>query len=367
MNGLWTNEEVNLLLDYMQQGLNSNQIAQKLGKSQKAVHNKIARMRENKELKGAQKQEKKIDIHEQALKLLQRERSIEELCASLDLTPRMLEATIEDLKEQGYVFEENGDSLRICKEYGIENDKHIEPWNGEKIIRRAVIGDTHLCSKAQQLTHLNKFYDIVAAEGITEVLHAGDILDGDDVYPGHKFEVFKIGFDDQKQYVIDNYPKRDGIVTKFITGNHDLKWFNKNGCDVGLAIAKERKDLIYLGQYYNDVQLTDNCILRLEHPLGKPAYAVSYKTQRKIDNMRGGSKPNILVEGHYHYSDYMFRRNVHALCVPSFQGPTKFSNRLGLENENGGYLLEIHVDEEGTISRLKMEFIPFYKVVHDDY
>ncbi len=301
------------------------------------------------------------------LKQLQKEQPTEDICKKLKISERILTATLEDLKESGFVFVENGGLIKLCKDISYNSNTHTEQWNGELILKRAIIGDTHLSSKTQQLTHLNTFYDMCQAEGITEVLHAGDVCDGDDIYPGHKFEVFNIGADAQKEYAIKNYPKREGIVTKYITGNHDLRWFTQSGYDIGTAMANERPDMIYLGQYYADVQLTDKCILRLEHPLGKPAYAVSYKTQRKIDNMRGGEKPNILVEGHYHYSNYMFRRNVHAFNVPSFQGPTKFSNRLGLENENGGYILEIHVDEEGTITKLKSEFVPFYKVIKDDY
>jgi biotin operon repressor len=307
-----------------------------------------------------------IDINKAVLKMTEKETAKNAICDKLNISERVLEATIEDLKDSGYLFYIDDDLIKLCKEPA-PNKIHIEPWNGEKVIRRGLVSDTHLCSNAQQLTHLNAIYDIFQREGITEVLHCGDIVDGDSVYPGHMFEVFRVGSDGQKDYAVENYPSRPGMVTKFITGNHDLKWFNKGGYDIGRAIANERPDLVYLGQYYADVKLTDNCVMRLEHPLGKPAYAVSYKTQRKIDNMRGGEKPGILAEGHYHYSNQMFRRNVHAFCVPSFQGPTKFSNRLGLENENGGYILEIHVDDDGTITRLITEFIPFYKVTKNDY
>jgi hypothetical protein len=146
-----------------------------------------------------------------------------------------------------------------------------------------------------------------------------------------------------------------------------LEGHHKSGVDVCKGIASERKDMVYLGQYAADVMLTPNCKLRLEHPLGKPAYAISYKTQRKIDNMRGGLKPNILSEGHYHYSDYFFRRNVHAICVPSFQGPTAFSTRLGLENDNGGWIIECNVNEDGHVIKFSPSFYPFYKVIEHDY
>ncbi len=33
----------------------------------------------------------------------------------------------------------------------------------------------------------------------------------------------------------------------------------------------------------------------------------------------------------------------------------------------GGWLVELHVDDEGTITRIRPEFVPFYKAVKEDY
>jgi predicted phosphodiesterase len=313
-------------------------------------------------------QEKTTDnIQAEVLKALEKEQTIKELCDRFKISERILQAVLDDIKESGFDVNEDDGILKINKTAGTKQGYIKENWNGEKLIRFGLISDTHLCSQSQQLTHLNSMYDTFKSEGIETVYHCGDIVDGDDVYPGHRFEVFLIGTDNQKKYCVKNYPIRKGIKTKFITGNHDLKWFIKMGYDIGETISKERADLIYLGQYFARVELTPNCILQLEHPLGKPAYAVSYKTQRKIDNMRGGDKPNILAEGHYHYSNEMFRRNVHAYCVPSFQGQTKFAKRMGLESDNGGYIIDINVDDDGTITKISHTFYPFYKPIINDY
>lgn len=310
-----------------------------------------------------------IDIQTAIIKELQQhsERRVSDLCKKYKISERVLLATVEDIKDVGFDVILTDNSVLLNKSPGIKENVFVNNWKGERIIRFALISDTHLCSNAQQLTHLNDFYDICKHEGITDIYHCGDIVDGDCVYPGQMFEVFKFGADAQKDYTVKNYPKRDNVKTHFICGNHCLKWYVKNGYDIGESISREREDLIYLGQYAADVQLTPNCKLRLEHPLGKPAYAISYKTQRKIDNMRGGEKPNILAEGHYHYSDYFFRRNVHAFCVPSFQGPTKFSTRLGLETDNGGWIVEVYVDDEGTITKLSPSYYPYYKIIKNDY
>lgn len=350
--------------DYIPGVFGYRQIAKKYGLSPKTVSSRFLDAKKRGELTESHTE---IDLNSSILKDLAKECAVSYLCEKYKQSERVINAVIADLKDEGYDITEDDNYIRLNKAPGVKENKHIEIWKGEKLIRFGLASDTHLCSIAQQMTHLNNFYDICKSEGIKTVYHAGDIIDGDSVYPGHMFEVFKVGADKQKEYAVQNYPSRQGIKTKFIGGNHDLKWYQKSGYDVCEGIANERADLIYLGQYAADVELTPNCKLRLEHPLGKPAYAVSYKTQRKIDNMRGGMKPNILAEGHYHYHNNFFRRNVHAFCVPSFQGPTKFSTRLGLESDNGAYIIEISVDEEGTITKITPTLYPYYKIIEHDY
>jgi hypothetical protein len=33
----------------------------------------------------------------------------------------------------------------------------------------------------------------------------------------------------------------------------------------------------------------------------------------------------------------------------------------------GGWIVEVHVDESGTVTRVKQEYIPFYKAIKDDW
>jgi hypothetical protein len=110
-------------------------------------------------------------------------------------------------------------------------------------------------------------YDIFQQEGIQTVYHAGDITEGVNMRQGHEYEVFKHGTDEQQQYVINNYPKRMGITTKFITGNHDHSGIKAAGHDIGNPIAKARQDMIYLGMSNAKVELTPNCVLEINHPL----------------------------------------------------------------------------------------------------
>ena len=242
-----------------------------------------------------------------------------------------------------------------------------KPWDGSKIIKFAVMGDTQIGSKYTQLTHLNQFYNICKSMGITDVYHVGDITDGLKMRAGHEYELYEVSADDLVKDVIKNYPKIDGITTHFITGNHDASIYKQVGYDIGPAIENARPDMKYLGRDCAVVNLTPNCTMELRHPWDGTAYALSYKLQKMIEAMESDSKPNILAVGHYHKAEYMFYRNVHALQTGCFQSQTPFTRGKGISVHIGGWIVTIVVDDEGTIQAFSPMFIPFYSSIADDY
>jgi UDP-2,3-diacylglucosamine pyrophosphatase LpxH len=248
-----------------------------------------------------------------------------------------------------------------------EPEHHDSHWDGAEVIRFAVMGDTQLGSKYAQLTHLHAFYNLCVKEGITNVYHVGDMVEGLKMRPGHEYEVYTVSADEMREDVVKHYPKRDGITTHFITGNHDASIYKHIGYDIGAAIARERPDMKYLGRDCALIHITPNCTLELRHPWDGCAYALSYKPQKMIEAMESDSKPNILAVGHYHKAEYIFYRNVHALQTGCFQGQTPFTRGKGISVHLGGWLVTVHVDKDGTIRRFAPEFIPFYSSIKDDW
>lgn len=266
--------------------------------------------------------------------------------------------------------------LRRTEEYKEERDKYLEykepviirnKWTGDKIIRFGLMGDTQFSSKYTQITHLHKLYDIYQQEGINDVYHTGDMDEGEEMRLGHKYECYAQGVDDHLDEIEKNYPLRKGITTHFITGNHDHSIYKRVGFDIGPVIASRRNDMKYLGRDEAVIMLTPNCSLGLRHPGDGTAYALSYKLQKQIEAMQGGEKPNIYAVGHYHKAEYFYYRNVHAFQTGCFQGDTPFTRSKGISIHLGGWIVEANVDTEGTITRLKGEFIPFYKAIKDDW
>ena len=256
------------------------------------------------------------------------------------------------------------------KKVAIQNQEpktHKSKWDGSKVIKFGLMGDTQIGSKYAQLTYLHDFYDLCEKEGIHEVYHTGDITDGLKMRVGHEYELYEVSADDMRDDVIKNYPKRNGITTYFISGNHDASIYKQVGYDIGEAIARDRPDMKYLGRDCAIVNLTPNCTLELRHPWDGTAYALSYKVQKMIESMESDSKPNILAVGHYHKAEYLFYRNVHAFQTGCFQSQTPFTRGKGISVHIGGWIVTIRVDEKGTIQGIAPEFVPYYVSIKDDY
>ena len=259
---------------------------------------------------------------------------------------------------------------QIRKYEALENltpHRYAMEWNGERLIRFGLIGDTQINSKYTQLTHLHAFYDLCASIGIDTVFHTGDIDEGEQMRPGHQYECYEQGADDHVAEIVRVYPRREGIKTYFITGNHDASLYKRAGMDIGRAIADRRDDMIYLGRDCAVVHLTDKCTLELRHPWDGTAYALSYKPQKIIEAMEADSKPSILAIGHYHKIEYLFYRNVHCFQTGCFQSQTPFTRGKGISVHMGGWIVEILVTKEGVIKEIVPHMIPYYAAIENDW
>ena len=293
--------------------------------------------------------------------------SAEDIAKSNHVTVRIAKAMIDDLVDQGYQIDCEDDTYQL-RHYALENENRSSlDWNGDKIIRFGVVSDTHFGSNYTQITHLHTAYDVFKAEGITDIYHAGDLTEGENMRPGHAYECYIHGMDKHIDELVRNYPKRDGLKTHFITGNHDASFIKHVGADIGKRLGQERPDMDYLGYSSAIVGVTPNCTMELRHPGGGSSYSISYKSQKMIDSLSGGEKPNILIIGHFHKAEYISYRNVHCLQAGTLQAQSGFMKEHGLFANVGYWIVTVHVDEDGQINRFVPEWLQFYKSIKDDY
>lgn len=223
----------------------------------------------------------------------------------------------------------------------------------------ALMGDTHLGSKFADVDALHEFYDIVKDRGIKKVFHAGDMIEGMNVYRGQLNDLEVYGVDAQIEYTINNYPRTSGLETLLISGNHDLKMFEKDGIDPTKHIAGSRPDITYLGQLSRRVQLKDNLNLQLVHGSGGSAYARSYKSQVFLRNSPPDLHPDILAMGHFHTAYWIpEEQGTEVFNVGCFMHESDYLVRKGMYSVIGGWLIDAHGNDKG-IENIKAEFIKF--------
>jgi len=278
--------------------------------------------------------------------IIKKEKGInfDELADVLDVSNNHLNSIIKELNKDGYNF-------NITEGQKVFQSTHPQEsgviFDDSKLfkgrtIRFGIASDNHFGSKKATPKELEAMYDLFQKEGIKVVYHPGDITDGRNVYRGQDRELKYWGQDDQINYVIRKYPKREGIVTKFITGNHDLSLYQKEGApDPGVAIASKRPDLKYLGQIETNIKLPNDVKMRLIHPEGGGAYALCFDDKTEVLTEKGWKlfkdvgnekiatvNPNTLgleyqsptARQVYNYNDYLLHfktRTVDLLVTPN--------------------------------------------------
>jgi len=230
------------------------------------------------------------------------------------------------------------------------------------------ITDKHLCNKHQRLDVLKAAYKLFAAEGVTDVIDAGNWIDGEARF--NKQELLVFGMDDQLDYLIETHPSEKGITTHYISGDDHEGWYaQRERVNIGKYLELKardagRDDLHFLGHVEADIELKargGSAIMRVMHPGGGSAYAFSYAPQKIVESFQGGEKPTILLLGHYHKRDVCYPREVHVLSGGCVVDQTMFMRKNKIAAHVGFTLVKIKQDQSrGHVVRLSEEWFPFY-------
>jgi hypothetical protein len=233
-------------------------------------------------------------------------------------------------------------------------------------VRFIMYGDTQLGSYYERIDVIAAVYQYAKEKGIDKVLHTGDVFDGHKVYNGQEFEVHKHGWDQQKKHGLKVFPKVAGVNTYFITGNHDASLTKLAGVNVGEEWSQARPDWHYLGQDYGRItfQTPSGETLNVDmiHPDGGTAYAISYRSQRIIEQMEGGTKPHILGIGHFHKAELLPQyRNICAIQTACCQNQTPFMKRKPTAAHVGFWDVEVFLGKRKQLfNSFKFCYNAFY-------
>jgi predicted phosphodiesterase len=216
--------------------------------------------------------------------------TVEQLADAANCAPKTSARPRRRLGLAGFRIDSDDDRIVLQRVAPSKTNVHPGLFAGTDF-RIGVVSDTHLCSNEEALDELHCAYDVFRQEGITTVLHAGDIVTGRGIYRGQEQETKEYTIDGQAEYAIANYPARDGVVTHVIGGNHDLEGeAGRVGYDPVKKIADARDDINYLGAWDAWLEF-GGAWVHLLHGKGGMSYSYSYKAQKLVDGYPGGRKP----------------------------------------------------------------------------
>jgi predicted phosphodiesterase len=225
-----------------------------------------------------------------------------------------------------------------------------------------LISCTHIGSAYANLKGLEAFYSEAKRLGASVVLHCGDVCDGAKMYKGQEYEQTDIGWEAQAKRFESVAP--DVLPTQFITGNHDESLKKLAGMAPGPDLARRRPDWTYLGESYGRVMFDAGgdrkCLVDLMHPGGGTSYAISYRLQKIIEQLEGGTKPDLLGVGHYHKAEWLpSYRNISGIQAGTFQWQTPFMRDHALAAHVGGWVVRVRIGNNCNV--FSTTFVAFYR------
>jgi len=348
--------------------------------------------------------------------------SIEELCDQFGCTPSALKAAAKTASkhgvfgalrsDQGIIEEFEEDLLRkVSRKRSARID--VDAYYGNEL-RFGAVGDTHMGSPHYvgdarvRGGPLWDFYRFCADQGITQVFHSGNWIDGHASF--NQFSNTDIGATAQVEKFLNEYPAVPGVRTAFIAGDdHEGWWWQKTGLDIAdfaasKALMGGRDDMDFIGYLEGDVAIvpgegfrynkykrdpeaiksfnewmkgerefddivrskgidlegaTTYALMKVLHAGGGTANAKSLQPQRIISTYDSMEKPQIVLIGHYHKQSYDFVRNTHMFQVGTSEEQSPFMRKKNLRAELGGWVIGINQDETGAINRIKHRFIAY--------
>jgi len=232
----------------------------------------------------------------------------------------------------------------------------IANFNGD-VVTFGVISDTHIGSIYTDNSHIFRAFSEFEKEHVDFVIHCGDVTEGMSNRAGHVYELTDIGFDRQKQTaetILEHCPAQ----LYMIDGNHDRWYVKGSGAYIVKDIAKEL-NAIYLGQDEGDISLKGHVTLKLWHGEDGNTYAISYRMQKIVESLTGGTKPHILIAGHVHKMMYNFLRHIHCIGAGSIQMQSKWMRGKRIEAHTGFWVIKVWLNEKG-VGRFQPTWYPLY-------
>ena len=363
-------EEENLLLS-VQNHKDAERVGKILGIAWRTVYQRRRDLMTRIKIEELEKPQEKVNLTNEIRNILKSkvQVSVIELSNKFNVGIDKITEALNEIEGEGYLIDVVDDKVSLGKSIKPPEPAviPIEPFFNNWI-KFGVVSDTHLNSKYERLDVLYNLYDIFKREGIKNVFHAGNMIDGFARF--NQFDVFNTGVNEQVEYWCAKYPYREGITTHFITGDDHEGWYvQREHINIGQVMEDTakyhygREDLHHLGYIEANVEIPigkRKTVIRIMHPGGGTAYAMSYQPQKIVESLQGGEKPDFLIIGHYHKAESGIIRNVPYIQAGCTEDQTPFMRKKHIKAHIGGWIVELQIAPEGYVNRIKTEWIRYF-------
>jgi DNA polymerase II small subunit/DNA polymerase delta subunit B len=248
-----------------------------------------------------------------------------------------------------------------CSETSAPKQRHHFDDYFEEKTRIGIFADCHIGAREFDENFFKHMIRKFKEKKVSRIYFVGDLLEGMSGRDGHIYDLAEIGYASQMDKAVRLF-KLLPADTYGIDGNHD-QWYQRKS-DQGVIVGEEmeRQVMKYhnLGQDEANVKIRPNITMKLIHPGDGTAYALSYKTQKRIEAFTGGEKPEVLLGGHYHKALYFFYRNIHALESGTICGQTKWMRAKNIAAHKGFWIIDLEMGK-GGIGSFSPTFYSGYK------
>lgn len=244
---------------------------------------------------------------------------------------------------------------------------NIYQISGKDNVRRNMkfgfISDLHIASKYHLPKTLRATLKRFDKDDIKKVYVSGDIVDGVDIYRGHRENLITPSIEDQTDMAAELFSEFPNMEFWGISGNHDYSYTKKTGARPLQTIEAKADNFKNLGDLRADI-VYKGIKIRLLHGGSGRTYARSYPTQVYLRDLFGGSEkkdirgmPEVLLVGHYHTKYHSKDHGIEVVQPGSFQdGDNEFCIRRGLTGPNGGFELDASY-KNGIIDEFSTRYI----------
>jgi len=236
----------------------------------------------------------------------------------------------------------------------------------DKHVKFCAFSDAHLGHKDYRPDVLRKMVADAKRQGCEFYVNSGDTIEGMSGRDGHVYELDYIGASAQLTFFASEFKRfRKTVYSIEAQGSHG-GWFKSKGnmgLDIGEELQRRSKHYKFIGYDEQDLVLDNGLVIRLRHPGGGTAYALSWKLQKYIEAISGGKKPHMVFDGHFHKSIYVFHRNVHGFEAGTLCNQTPFMRKIGTPAHIGYWIIDVymHRKKSNGVERVISQFVPFYE------